>query len=288
MTLDSDLLRSFLAVAETGAVTHAAARVGRTQSAVSIQIRKLEETLGQTLFDRHPRGVTLTARGAQLLPYAEQVVRMLDDAAVALRERPLNGPLRIGIPDEYGTTILPRVLADFSTRHPEVEVTVRQDYTVNQITLLRKDELDLAVVFEQEEPTEGEVLCVDPTVWATSTAHQLHTRRPVPIAAYFRSTWGKQLALGSLDRHGVAYRVAFECDTSSGLRAAVRAGLAVSPVSRSAIPEGCRELTREDGFPAIDDSRVVLRRNPRGARPATEALAGMLREAFQPLAGAVE
>ena len=118
--LDSDLMRSFLAVAETGSVTLAADRVGRTQSAVSMQIRRLEDSLGQPLFLRQPRGVALTPRGEQLLPYARRVTSLLDEAAVALREKPLDGPVRIGIPDEYAETVLPRALAAFSERHPAV------------------------------------------------------------------------------------------------------------------------------------------------------------------------
>ena len=127
--LDSDLMRAFLAVADTGSVTAAGDRIGRTQSAVSMQIRRLEESLGQPLFLRLPRGVELTPRGLQLLPYARRVTQLLDEAATALREKPLIGPVRIGIPDEYAETILPRALAAFSVRHPGVEVTVRCDFT---------------------------------------------------------------------------------------------------------------------------------------------------------------
>ena len=131
--LESDLMRAFLAVAETGSVTSAAGRIGRTQSAVSMQIRRLEDSLGQPLFHRLPRGVSLTARGAQLMPYAQRVVGLLDEAATALREKPLVGPVRIGIPDEYAETVLPRALAVFSERHPAVEVMVRCDFTSPQL-----------------------------------------------------------------------------------------------------------------------------------------------------------
>lgn len=282
--LDSDLLRSFKAVAETGSVTHAAEKIGRTQSALSMQIRRLEDVLGQPLFDRRPRGVDLTSRGEQLLPYARRVIRTLDEAAVALREKPIGGPVRIGIPDEYATSLLPRVLADFSDRHPDIEISILLDYSAHQMTALAEDRVDLAVLFESAEPTSGEVLCIDPTVWTCSVAHRLHLRRPVPIAGYLRSCWCQDIAIGSLKRHGIPYRLAFECDTSSGLRDAVRAGLAVAPLARSTIPPGCRELAIDDGFPLIDSSRVVLYRNPRGSTAAAEAFAIMLREAFRPLA----
>jgi DNA-binding transcriptional LysR family regulator len=282
--LDSDLMRAFLAVADTGSVTAAADVIGRTQSAVSVQIRKLEDSLGQPLFIRLPRGVVLTPRGEQLLPYARRVTSLLAEAAVALREKPLIGPVRIGIPDEYAETVLPRALAAFSERHPGLEVTVRCDFTAPQMAALDEDQLDLAVVYDGQHTSHDEVLCVDPTVWVTSTTHAQHLQAPVPVGVYFNSDWCRDYALPSLDQQSIAWRTAFECDTSGSLRIAARAGLAISPLSRSTIPVGCRELTAADGFPIIDRARVVLRRNPRGTSEAIEGLAATVREAFRPLA----
>jgi DNA-binding transcriptional LysR family regulator len=284
--LDSDLMRAFLAVADTASVTRAADKIGRTQSAVSMQLRRLEDSLGQQLFVRQPRGVTLTARGTQLIPYARRVVGLLDEAATALRQKPLTGPVRIGIPDEYSETVLPRALAAFGERHPAVEVMVRCDFCNPQLAALQADLLDLAVVFESSD-SETEVLGMDPTVWVTSQTHAQHLRRPVPISIYFRSDWCRDYALRSLDQHNIAWRSAFECDTASGMRIAARTGLAISPISRSTLPDGCRELTADDGFPMVDRSRIVLHRNPRGSSPAIDGLADMLREAFRPLAGAL-
>lgn len=285
--LDSDLMRAFLAVAKTGSVTAAAGLVGRTQSAVSMQIRRLEDSLGQPLFLRQPRGVTLTPRGTQLLPYAERVVGLLDEAATALREKPLVGPVRIGIPDEYAETVLPRALAVFSERHPAVEVTVRCDFTSPQLQVLQDDGLDLAVVYDNVPPQGAEVLAIDPTVWVTSITHAQHLQRPLPVGVYFRSDWCRDYALRSLETLSIPYREAFESDTSGSLRIAVRAGLAVSPLSRSTIPAGCRELTAEDGFPLVDRAHVVLHRNPRGTSAAIEGLAETVREAFRPLMAGV-
>lgn len=285
--LDSDLMRAFLAVADTASVTRAADRIGRTQSAVSMQLRRLEDSLGQQLFVRQPRGVALTARGTQLIPYARRVVGLLDEAATALRQKPLAGPVRVGIPDEYSETVLPRALAAFGERHPDVEVTVRCDFSAPQLAALEADEVDLAVIYESST-SQFEVLGMDPTVWVTSLTHAQHLRHPVPISVYFRSDWCRDYALRSLDQHGIAWRSAFECDTASGMRIAARTGLAISAISRSTIPAGCRELTVEDGFPVVDHSRIVLCRNPRGSSPAIDGLADMLREAFRPLSGALQ
>lgn len=281
--LDSDLMRTFLAVAETGSVTAAAERLGRVQSAISIQVKRLEASLGQRLFERLPRGVALTPRGEQLLPYARRSVEVLAEAAVALRERPLSGPVRVGVPEEYGETLLPRALAAFAARHPAVVVSVRLDFSARQLAALAADELDLAIAFDWHRDGPGELLAIDPTVWVSSLAHEQHLGRPLPVAAYFRSDWCREFALASLDRMGLRYRIAFECDTAGGLAIAARSGLAITPMARSAIPEGCRELTTEDGFPQVDASAVVLHRNPRGSSEAIDGMAAMLRAVFGPL-----
>lgn len=281
--LDSDLMRSFLAVADAGSVTIAAARLLRTQSAVSLQIKRLEDSLGQPLFTRLARGVDLTPRGEQLMPYARKVVALLDQAAMALREKPLHGPVRVGIPDEYSGTVLPRALAAFDEQNEGVEVSVRVDHSSAQIKALEADEIDLAVIYDWEYVQEGEVLCIDPTVWVTSNAHQQHLRSPVPVAVYFRSDWSRDYAESSLTRQRIDWRAAWSCDMAGGFRVAVTNGVAVAPLSRSTIPKGCRELTAEDGFPIVDYARVILRRNPRGTSPAMEGLAAVLREAFAPL-----
>lgn len=281
--IDSDLMRSFLAVADAGSVTVAAARLHRTQSAVSLQIKRLEESLGQPLFLRQARGVALTPRGEQLVPYARRLAALLDEAAIALREKPLQGPVRVGIPDEYSGTVLPRALAAFDERHEGVQVSVRVGHSSAQIEALEADEIDLAVIYDWDYVQEGEVLCIDPTVWVTSITHQQHLRRPVPVAVYFKSEWSREFAEGGLTRQRIDWRPAWSCDMAGGFRVAVSNGMAVAPLSRSTIPAGCRELTAQDGFPIVDYARVILRRNPRGTSPAVESMAMMLREAFAPL-----
>lgn len=282
--LESDLMRSFLAVADTGSVTLAAGRLGRTQSAVSLQIKRLEDTLGQPLFERLARGVALTPRGEQLLPYARRVAALLDEAALALREKPLVGPVRVGIPDEYSGSVLPGALAAFDARHEGVQVSIRCDYSEGQMRALERDELDLAVIYDWSYVEDGELLCIDPTVWVTSVLHQQHLRHPVPVGVYMRSDWCRDFAEESLNRLGITWRPAWSCDMAGGLRVAVTNGIAIAPLSRSTIPAGCRELTAKDGFPVVDSARVVLRRNPRGSSPAVEGMAALLREAFRPIA----
>jgi DNA-binding transcriptional LysR family regulator len=191
--------------------------------------------------------------------------------------------VRVGISDEYSGTVLPRALAAFDERHEGVQVSVRVDHSMAQIAALEADEIDLGVIYDWEYVQEGEVLCIDPTVWVTSVTHAQHLRRPVPVAVYLRSEWSRDYVEVSLNRLGIDWRPAWACDMAGGFRVAVTNGMAIAPLSRSTIPPGCRELTTEDGFPIVDNARVVLRRNPRGTSPAVEGMADILRAAFAPL-----
>lgn len=279
--LDSDLLRTFVAIADTGNFTRAADQLGRTQSAISMQMKRLEATVGDPLFDRGSRGVFLTRKGDHLLTYARRVVALLDETAASLNAPPLDGPVRIGIPEEYGNSILSRALGAFAKRHPQVEITVRYAPSSVQISAIADDDLDLAVVFEWQDFSKGEVLMTDPTVWVTSELHQLHEERPLPVALYNNSGWCRDFAIKSLQERGIDYRVAYKSETSGGLKLAVTSGFAVAPISRSNIPAGCRELTAADGFGAIDSSNVVLHRNRAANGAAVDSMAEAIREAFR-------
>ncbi len=243
-TLDSDLLRTFVAIVDTGNFTKAAERAGRTQSAVSMQMKKLEAAVGNTLFERGSRGVVLTRRGGELVANARRIVSLLDEAAASLTAPQLGGPVRIGIPEEYGHAILSRALSAFSKRHAKVEVTVRYAHSGAQIEAVETGELDLAVVFEWQGHSGGEVLMHDPTVWVTSTLHNMHEERPVPIALYNREGWCRDFAIKSLEERGLAYRVAYTSDTNGGLKLAVTSGLAIAPISRSRPVTGLWKPTR--------------------------------------------
>lgn len=281
MHLDSDLLRTFVAVSDTGSFTRAAERVGRTQSAVSLQMKRLEEAAGGALFERGSRGVVPTRRGSDLLTNARRVVTLLEETTLTLRAPPLTGPVRIGLPEEYGHAVLARALGAFAVRHPNVEVTVRYGRSSENLSRVGADELDLAVLFDWQDMPGAETLRHDPTVWVTSDLHRMHERSPLPIALYTSATWCTEFATKFLDQRRIAHRVAYTSDTNGGLKLAVMSGLAVAPLSRSNIPQGCRELTAAEGFGAIDASRLVLRRSARSTSDAIEGMAAAMGEAFR-------
>lgn len=281
--LESDLLRTFVAVAESGNFTKAGEAVGRTQSAVSMQIKKLEDILGEMLFERGSRGVNMTSHGVRLLDNARRIVTLLDDTAASIRLPALDGSVRIGISEEYINSTLPKALGAFAAVHPGVEVTVQQGVSMHNLAALDAGEIDIAVVFEPGGPTRNEVLMVDPTVWVTSDQHQAHLRLPLPIATYtyLKNGWCDELALKSLIKRNRESRVAYVSRTSSGLIAAVTSGLAIAPLTRSSIPAGCRELTADDGYDVIDFSNVILKARPRGNKRIVETMCNAIREAFR-------
>jgi DNA-binding transcriptional LysR family regulator len=278
--LESELLRTFVAVAETGNLTRAGEIVHRTQSAISMQIKRLEKGVGEPLLVRGSRGVELTAKGEQLLANARRIVALIDETAASLSAPPLEGKVRLGIPEEYGYSILVRALGAFARVHPDVEINARYGSSAEHMRAVEADKLDLAVIFEWQHYSRGDVLMSDPTVWVTSQAHAKHQERPLPIALYEDAGWCSEFALQLLARLGLPHRVAYRSKTGGGLKVAVMSGIAIAPISRSNIPEGCRELTEEDGFGEIDQSRVVMHRNPRSRGPAVDAMARAIRDAF--------
>ncbi|MGB6118166.1 MAG: LysR family transcriptional regulator [Mesorhizobium sp.] len=282
MQLDADLLRTFVAVAERGNFTHAADRLGRTQSAVSMQIKRLEETLDVSLFDRGARGVSLTDRGNQLLSNARRIVGLMAETAMLFDPASLDGKVSIGIPEEYAEDRLASALNAFDRRHPEVEITVAFGSSSENLERVRGGELDVAVIFDWSGTSGGEVLMNDPTVWVTADAHFAHERRPVPVALFRNSGWCRDFAVRSLEGCGIDYRVAYHSAINGGLKLAVTSGFAIAPISRSNIPPGCRELTSADGFGQVDQSNVVLVINPSSRSAAVAGMAQAIRDAFGP------
>lgn len=284
--LDGELLRTFLAVADARNFTRAGHAIGRTQSAVSIQMKRLEDMVGEPLFTRTARGAELTDKGHQLLANARRIVALLDETADMIRAEPIVGQVSVGIPDEYALSVLPNVLGRFAKKHPDVEISVVIDTSCEFPDEINNGSLDIAVMFAMPETQGGELLAIDQSVWVTSELHCVHDERPIPVAMYNECSpwvsggWCRDYALRSLDRHGVDYRVSYHCNANGGLQAAVKSGMAIAPMSRSCIPDDCRELTAGEGFGPIDEGRVILLRNPNSRGAAIDELEKTIRSAF--------
>ena len=278
--LDSNLLRTFVAIADLSSFTRAADAVHRTQSAVSMQVKRLEEIAGCNLFRRRARGVTLTPAGESLLGNARRIVRLLDETGQSLTHAPLKGEVRVGVPEEHGSALLPGVLARFAESHPGILVTVCREPSLALERMLARSDLDMAIVGAERDGKPGELLIHDPSLWVTSARHFVHELNPLPLAMFEPDCWWRDWALVSLDGRGRRYRVAYTSASVAGIQAAVTSGLAVAILSHSTLPPGMRELGADEGFDPVPGLDVILRRNPASTSAASEAMARAIRDEF--------
>lgn len=275
--LDSDLLRTFLAIAEAGSVTGGAERIHRSQSATSLQLKQLEEVVGEPLVARHGRGVSPTPAGDRLLPVARQVTGMLDAALASFRTDDLIGRLRIGIAEDVAREALADVLAAFCRDHPRMELEVHCALGDGFGIALKRGQLDLAVYETPEIGPGQEPLRTDRLVWMTSRAHDAAARDPLPVAVFDRSCWWRDVALSDLSTAGRRYRTVFTSENASGVRAAVASGMAVALLS-----EGDRDadLIAPKNIAPPRPSYLILDKAPQARGPAVEALTEAIRRAL--------
>ena len=283
--LDTDVLQTFVAIAEAGSFTRAARQVFRTPSALSMQIKRLEETLGRPLFVRQARQVSLTPEGELLLSYGRRLLKLNEEAVAQFLSPALEGTVRFGSPDVIGTRILPGVLAQFARSHPAVQVDVMTGASVEMVRRLDAGELDLILVTadnEGMEPGRGEVVYSEPLVWACREGGIAPRRSPLPLALANHGCAWRRSALKALDRVGIAYRVAYTSENCSGQEAAMLADLAIAPFPSSLVRAPLRKVDPAIGLPPLGEYQVLLIRRA-GIGPAGEALAGHVVEAFRSL-----
>lgn len=256
--LDSDVLRTFVAVAMHGNVTRAADALHRTQSAISVQIKRMEENLQVTLFTREARGMSLTSAGEKLLASAKPILLMLDRAAAELRQNPIEGTVRVGIPDDYGSELLATILADFAQSHPLVEVSIRCEFSVGFPKAIRAGDLDIAVYACDRGSGEGEVLYEERTVWVGSPNVAIHQCDPLPVTLFDRACWWRDAAIEALNGASIPYRVAYTSGSVAGIKAAIGAGLAIGVLAESTVDSTMKILGHKEGLPPLSPSNLVL------------------------------
>ncbi|MFL1454040.1 LysR substrate-binding domain-containing protein [Marinobacter sp. GN3S48] len=282
--LDTDVLRTFVAIAECGSFTRAAKQVFRTPSALSMQIKRLEEILGHVLFVREARHVRLTPEGEVLLGYGRRLLRLNEEAIQQFLTPTLEGRVSLGTSDDVGSRILPGVLAQFARSYPAVQVDVVVGSSKQHLERLDAGELDMALITigNQGQEMRGEVVHTEPLVWAGREGGIAANRSPLPVALASHGCVWRRAALRALDEAGMSYRVAYTCDNCSGQEAAMFADLAVAPFPLSLVRPPLRKLDRE-GLPALSDYQIALVRH--GGNPVQDALAGHVKEAFGDLRG---
>lgn len=280
-TLEPDLLRSFVAIAETGSFTAAAARVHRTQSAVSMQIKRLEDQLGRALFARDGRAVGLTRDGETLLVHARQILRLHLEALAAFDPDALSGEVTIGAPDDYASTFLPRILGCFAESHARVHVNVVCQPSTVLLRRLAERTVDLALVTEGSGERGGTLVHREPLVWVTSARHCVHEQEPLPLAIFEPGCAFRRVATESLAATGRAVRIAYTSVSIAGIHAALEAGLAVGVMLRSNVRPGLRMLDERDGFPPLPEAGITLQRAPGVAQPLLDRLEQAILDHFR-------
>jgi DNA-binding transcriptional LysR family regulator len=271
--LDIPLLRTFVALVDTGSLTSAGRAVGRTQPAITHQIHRLEQAVGRKLFDDNRRKLTLTHDGEVLLEFARSILRLNDEARDRLTANDIVGHVTLGTPDLYASYILPDVLENFSRAHPNVEIELRCTRSVHLHAALERSELDIALMTNQSEFRKGELVRQEPLVWVAGINSRPELRKPLPLAVLPQGSVYRQIALEALGAAGLQWSIRSVCDSIAGLQAAVFAGLAVSIFPRCAVSAKVRCIDVAEGLPALPPIDLVMHRRSHGISVAAEQLA---------------
>jgi DNA-binding transcriptional LysR family regulator len=274
--LDLNLLKTFVAVVETGSLSNAAPRVGRSQSAVSMQIQRLEDMIGTRLLVRGPRTVTPNAIGEDFLIYARRLLKLSDEAWASVTRPKETGSVRLGVPDDYAAFLLPPVLSRFAADHPLVTVELVCEQSTALVKSLADGRLDLAIVTRlPDQPLD--VIRLERFVWVASPNHVAWQADPLPVALFEPGCAARMNVLQALGDADRPYRCTYSSASLLGLIAVVQAGLAVAGLAQQSVPSSLRVIGANEGLPALPDLEIGILRNPLSTTPAVDRLHDFLR-----------
>ena len=283
---DLDLLRTFITIVDYGGFTRAAERLGRTQSTISLQIKRLEDGLGKRVFQRDGRGLDLTSDGEILLAYARRLLSMANEACALLMEPEVGGVVRLGTPEDFATAHLSDVLWRFSRAHPQVALEVRCDFTVNLLDGFSRGEYDLVLCKrEPQGPANGIKVWREPLVWVASERLLLEPGAPVPLVLAPHPDIYRKRALDALDGCGRPWRVVYTSPSLAGIQAAVSAGLGITVLPKDRLAAGFHVVDAEHDLPDLADMEVALYRLPGTPPKAVELLADHIIRSLEKAAG---
>lgn len=236
--LDLRLIVTFVHAAQSGSLSATAAQVGRTQSAVTMQMQRLEETLGQSLLHRSGSGVRLTGNGARFLTYAERILKAHDDAVSAFSDKGLHGSIIFGSPEDYLAAFFSTLLKTFGTIFPAVEIKVVSAPTVELQTLLRSRQVDIALISTPDLNDSEKIIRTEPLVWVGSKPTlELHGFGDIiPLALPASNAMDHKGACDAMDRAKLRYKISHASNSLAGLIAVTRSGLAISVMTHKAVP----------------------------------------------------
>jgi len=269
--LDTLLLRTFVAVVDSGSFAAAAEQLALTPSAVSGHIKRLEQAARATLLARTTRRLELTVQGETLYAYGRNILDLERAARATLRGAALRGPLRVGASEDFAGTWLPQVLQQFRSWNPQAAIELKVGITDDLLRQQERGHIDL--VFGKQcrrVAGEGELLWEEPLVWAYAADQSVDTKQTLPLAVFPEPCVYRESAIASLGRARRPWRVAFESSSMAGCLSAALSGFAVTVIARSQLRDGLRELQTADQWPALPAARFYA--FARGDTPAASAL----------------
>lgn len=269
---DPKQLRTFLAVAETLSFTEASRHLGLSQPTVSQHVRKLEDSIGRPVLVRDTHAVTLTADGEALVGFARTIVAAHEQAVAHFTGSGLSGRLRFGVTDDLALTPLPRVLRDFRTLYPRINLELTVAQSVHLARRIELGHLDVALVKHPAGQRGGRLVRRDRHVWASVDGAPPERGQPVPLVVYQAPSLTRSIGVEALERVGRDYRITCTVRGVNGVLAAVRAGLGIATFAHSLVPDDIKEIPSGSGLPRLRDIDLVLLTNPRAPRDSVEAL----------------
>lgn len=281
-----ELYQTFLVISETLSFSKASELVGRTPSAVSMQIKKLETLLGVSVFSREGRSVRLTSEGEALLGYARRILSLNEEAVSLFRSPEVEGEVRFGAPSDFGTRFLPTFLSRFARSHPGVNVDVHLDGSPHLLAEMRSGELDLVLYTARPDSDlakGGEIVFTEPLVWVGLEGGMAFERDPLPLAVSTSGCPWRRAARSALDGVERSYRVSYTSFHNAGQEAALLADLAVAPFPASVVEPPLQVLDDRHGLPDIGNYHIIMKQRP-GAGKATRAFAEHVSECFREMA----
>lgn len=279
--LPTDLLRTFIAVVELGGHSKAGAVLGRSQPAISLQIRRLEELVRTPLLAQEGRAIHTTPAGEALLSYAREMVRINDEAVRYFHRADVQGVLRIGLPTDYAVAFLQNTLTTFLRQNPDVDLEIHCDLSRELHQHLRSDDLDIIVAtMPSARMPYLSRAWVEQPVWAASEKLELYHARPVPLGAHLEGCDYRSRMIDALDAAERRWRIVYTGPGISGLQNAVLNGLCVTALTQATMMPGMRELQEEEGFPRLEPLRIGLfykhpRLSPAGLQLVSDLVASL-------------
>ncbi|MFT4717374.1 MAG: DNA-binding transcriptional LysR family regulator [Paracoccaceae bacterium] len=277
--LDMTTLRSFVAVAENGGVTRAAGILNLTQSAVSMQLKRLEESLDQTLLDRSARQIGLTAQGEQLLGYGRRILALNDEVYTRLTDQSFEGEVTLGVPSDIVYPHIPGVLKRFAAEYPRVKVQLISSYTRRLHRQFGRGECDLILTTEEGRNENAETLATLPLIWVGSQGGAAYKSRPLRLAFEYACLFraGVQQAL---DGAGIPWEMAVESDSTRTVEASVSADLAVHACVEGTLLGHLSVVEHGGNLPDLGKIHINMYMADANQTPLAVELAAMVRQAY--------